>query len=109
MVTTIVTLPVVCPFRLGTGHACPGCGLTRAIGSLVRGDVSLSIRYHPIAILLVAQVAIASILLARQPERSVNDFVTEHRRWIYANVVMLIVVWALRWRFGMLDLVLDRA
>jgi hypothetical protein len=40
--------PTLCPFALITGTACPGCGMTRAASSLIRGDVGGAIGYHPL-------------------------------------------------------------
>lgn len=47
--------PTVCPFALITGTACPGCGMTRAAGYLLRGDLSSALRYHPLVILIAIQ------------------------------------------------------
>ncbi|CAB4701061.1 unannotated protein [freshwater metagenome] len=46
------TGPILCPFRLITGHQCPFCGTTRSFGALVQGDISGSIAYNPSGILL---------------------------------------------------------
>ena len=46
------TGPILCPFRLITGHQCPFCGTTRSFGALVQGDVAGSIAYNPMGILL---------------------------------------------------------
>jgi len=46
------TGPILCPFRLITGHQCPFCGTTRSFGALVAGDISGSIAYNPSGILL---------------------------------------------------------
>lgn len=51
--------PTFCPFALCTGTACPGCGMTRAISALVRGDLDLALTYHPLVPLVMAQAAIA--------------------------------------------------
>lgn len=40
--------PTICPFALCTGMACPGCGMTRAASHLIRGDLGLALRYHPL-------------------------------------------------------------
>ena len=53
--------PPSCPWALLTGQACPGCGLTRAVGALLRGRVHEALDWHPLAPLLVAQVAIACV------------------------------------------------
>ena len=45
--------PTLCPVALLTGVACPGCGMTRAIAWLLRGDVSTAVTYHPLAPLVI--------------------------------------------------------
>lgn len=35
-----------CPFHSVTGLPCPGCGMTRAWLSLLRGDLTSAFRYH---------------------------------------------------------------
>ncbi|MGH9169764.1 MAG: DUF2752 domain-containing protein [Acidimicrobiales bacterium] len=46
--------PVLCPFRLLTGHRCPLCGLTTSVGLLVHGHPAAALRSHPIGPLAVA-------------------------------------------------------
>ena len=43
----------LCPVALLTGTACPGCGMSRAMAWLLRGDWDRSIRYHPLAPLVL--------------------------------------------------------
>ena len=45
--------PTLCPVALLTGVACPGCGMSRAVAWLLRGDIDRSIGYHPLAPLVV--------------------------------------------------------
>lgn len=47
--------PTMCPFALCTGLACPGCGLTRAVISLVRGDLGTAAAYHPLVFLFAVE------------------------------------------------------
>lgn len=53
-----------CLFANVTGLPCPGCGMTRAMGALVRGEGSTAMQFHPFAPgflalgLLVALVAL---------------------------------------------------
>ncbi len=51
-----IPLPNVplCIFRLWTGRPCPGCGMTRSIVALVRGDLFTSLRFHPLGVALAA-------------------------------------------------------
>lgn len=46
--------PTLCPFALLTGMACPGCGMTRAVGRLVQGDLAGAFDYHPLVFLIAA-------------------------------------------------------
>jgi hypothetical protein len=43
----------ICPHKLLTGLPCPGCGITRSIMALYRGDLSGSLAYHVFGIPLV--------------------------------------------------------
>ncbi len=97
------TGPVLCPFRLCTGQACPACGLTRATVQLLSGDFAASWRLHPLAGLLMVQVALVAALQLGVGGRA---------RWNRASGPVLAVnaivfggVWVLRWRLGLLDVV----
>ena len=48
----LTILPTFCPFRLLTGYPCPGCGISRSIGALIQGNVSLSLSLHPLGLLV---------------------------------------------------------
>lgn len=41
---------IVCHFKLMTGMPCPGCGMTRALISLLHGDLATALWYHPFVI-----------------------------------------------------------
>ena len=47
-----------CPIRLLTGISCPGCGMTRALGALLRLDFSLAFEMHPLIFLLPVAVLV---------------------------------------------------
>lgn len=95
--------PTLCPLRLCTDHACPGCGLTRGVGAAVRGDLALAWRFHPLAVLIAVQV---TVLWAVMAFGSLPD------RWqrrlpivVATNALLLIGVWLVRWKLGLLDFV----
>jgi hypothetical protein len=54
-----------CPMLQGTGVPCPGCGLSRACGALLRGDLRAWVGLHLFAPLFIiaAGVLVVSILL----------------------------------------------
>ena len=45
--TVMVKLRIYCPIRHFTGIPCPGCGMSRALGCLLRLDLEGSLRCNP--------------------------------------------------------------
>ena len=43
---SIETEQSICPFKLLTGFPCPGCGITKSLIFLYKGDLEKSIYYH---------------------------------------------------------------
>jgi len=50
----------ICPVALLTGVACPGCGMSRAIAWMFRGNLERSVGYHPLAplVIVIGMVAV---------------------------------------------------
>ena len=98
--------PTVCPFALCTGMACPGCGMTRAISQLLRGNFEQALIYHPLAPLVFAQVVGGWIwlvlrrrnLVAPMSQRVVNIV-------LIGSATSLLVVWGIRLLAGSLPTV----
>jgi hypothetical protein len=64
-----------CPLRSAVGIPCPGCGLTRAVVALARGEWSESLAAHafaPVLVVSLAAVAVAALLPRRQREAFVG-------------------------------------
>ncbi len=90
---------VLCPFRRCTGGYCPGCGLTRASGRLLRGDLVGSWQQHPYVIIGVVQAVVLTTLWA-----------TGSRLWptvrryamplIVTNITLLVAIWVARLATG---------
>lgn len=57
-------IPVFCPFKVVTGIDCPGCGMTRAITSLIDGRPGDAFLYNPFCFLLIF-----ILLASSMPER----------------------------------------
>jgi hypothetical protein len=57
----------LCPFKALTGFPCPGCGITKSLVFLYRGDVATSAHYHilgiPLVLFCAAVIAVATIEL----------------------------------------------
>ncbi len=61
----------VCPIFHITGIPCPGCGLSRAVVLLLRGDLKGSLRYHAFAPILL--LTIVAVILATVLPRSITE------------------------------------
>ncbi|MDO5416282.1 MAG: DUF2752 domain-containing protein [Lachnospiraceae bacterium] len=55
-----------CLFHMLTGLYCPGCGGTRAIRLLLRGEVAKSFVYHPFVPYLALVLGIEALLFAAE-------------------------------------------
>lgn len=56
-VLAVLTGSTLCPVAALTGTPCPGCGMTRAVVALARGDLSAAWRWHPLAPLVAGYAA----------------------------------------------------
>lgn len=79
-----------CPLHAMTGLWCPGCGATRALGDLVRGDVASAMSANAIAVVLlfVGLAAWGVWVGARLRGRS---FPTPPSRVVAAGVVVVVL------------------
>jgi hypothetical protein len=53
-----------CIFHTVTGLHCPGCGATRGLAALVRGDLAQAMAYNPLFVLALPFIAIGLFALA---------------------------------------------
>lgn len=97
------TLPLESPLRW-FGFACPLCGGSRAVSSLVLGRLELALRYNPLALLMFGAMvygALSYLLLVLPLGRRVELQATRGQvRWLWAGVLLLFaanwvyVLWA---------------
>ncbi|NNF65825.1 MAG: DUF2752 domain-containing protein [Acidimicrobiia bacterium] len=87
---------VLCPVRLCTGVACPGCGLTRATSRLLRGDLSSAFAFHPLVLFAVLEVVAALVFLQLLRAGRVRFDARLLNVVLVANGVLFAVVWAVR-------------
>ena len=84
-----------CIFKFATGLPCPGCGFTRAIVSIVRGDLAASLRWHPLAI-PGCVLAIATLVLALALPPGHSAWASYRRHALNGAAAALVAVWVLR-------------
>jgi hypothetical protein len=77
-------LGIACPIHAATGFYCPGCGGTRAVKAVLRGDLPLA--FHDNALLMSSPVVIACAVLIEK--------YSQKRIWLYAflSIVLVAVV-----------------
>jgi len=86
--------PVLCPYRLTTGNLCPGCGCTRAVRAITRGDLAAALTLNSWAVLFVTQLFVFAGLFAAVPARTQTWWNTNKDYVILSNAVILILTWA---------------
>lgn len=90
---------VLCPYRRCTGGDCPLCGVTRAGGDLLRGEVGQSWQTHPLAIILATQTI---LVVAAVQVPSAARWLRRHRSAaLLANVALATVIWMVRLALGL--------
>ena len=98
--------PTICPFALCTGSACPGCGMTRAASSLIRGDIGAAMVFHPLVILIALQATGAWIWYVLRRKNVVGPMSQRTLTIILATTgVALVLVWIVRLASGSLPAV----
>jgi hypothetical protein len=93
----------ICLLRNWTSVPCPGCGVTRSIAALLRGDIALAFRLHPLAPIAAAEAAIVwaawGVTLARHG-RGLDEWLLA--RLLAANLVAFVALWIVRAATGTL-------
>jgi hypothetical protein len=54
--------PMLSPFRMTTSLPDPGCGMTRSLVALAHGDLTGSLYFHPLGIMVAALLAILMLV-----------------------------------------------
>lgn len=86
---------VLCPFRRCTGGYCPGCGLTRSSGKLVRGDLIGSWQHHPFLIIGLVQ-ALVLVALWGTGSRLWPALAGRGTTIVVVNTALVVTIWLAR-------------
>ncbi len=96
--------PVLCPYRRCTGGYCPGCGLTRAGGHLLRGQLAASWAQHPYMVFLAAQLPIAGLSWIIGSAKLKARLFGAKGKILAFNTVLLLGIWVFRLASGEIPL-----
>lgn len=88
--------PILCPFRRCTGGYCPGCGLTRSGGRLLRGDLAGSWQQHPYLIFGLAQAVLVAAVWRFGSARGRELLRSKAVSLLVINAVAITAVWVFR-------------
>ncbi len=92
---------VTCLLRLHAGQACPGCGMTRAAGSLSHGDIAASFAYNPYVMVFVGQALAFGLWRFKSHRRPMTAKQQHLLVWaLLANCVLVLAVWIVRHATG---------
>lgn len=84
----------ICPFFNIFKIPCPGCGLTRATSLLIKGQVIESLKYNPIAFILVAIFIIYFILIIIKKNSTIDSLIYRYKNILIALACILtLIVW----------------
>jgi len=97
---------VLCPSRRLLGLPCPGCGMTRALAALLRGDLAGAFALHPWAPALAAQLALGWGAWGWSLSGTPSGRLLRPDRWLgptlLANLAALAALWLGRLATGSL-------
>lgn len=98
----LVRLMPACTFYTTTGFYCPGCGGTRAVLTLFRGDILKSLFYHPVV--PYAGIVAGCFMITQTIERISRGKwkVAMHFRMIYVWVLLALLAINFVWKNGYL-------
>ena len=95
---------VLCPYRLATGGWCPGCGCTRALSAVVRGDVVTSWALNPWTMILLSQAIIIASWFAAAPTQARTWWARYDTKILTANLMVGLAIWVTRLATGSIPL-----
>ena len=83
-------LGLPCPIKYLTGISCPGCGMTRALWSLVTLDLSAAMHYHPACFFLPVFAALLILFKVKRMKKATTILLT-----VFVTLMLGIYVWRL--------------
>jgi hypothetical protein len=91
----------ICVFRETTGLPCPGCGMTRAMSSLAKGNLASAMHYHLLSPIIFVGLLVMTIvtLLPQSKRQLILPLIekAEHRSGFTALSILAMLAYGI-WR-----------
>ncbi|WP_084345557.1 DUF2752 domain-containing protein [Rhodococcus sp. 1163] len=84
-----------CPIHAVTGLWCPGCGTTRALGDLVRGDLQSALTTNALAVVLVLVGVVVWGVWLRARARGMVFGIRRPPTWLFVASVAVVVAFTI--------------
>ena len=98
----LVDYMLPCLFYVTSGNYCPGCGGTRAVLALLRGDIFASLYYHPVVLYLIVFGGWFMISQTIEKLSRGKLAIGMHFRMVYVWVAIAIVTVNFLWKNAVL-------
>jgi hypothetical protein len=85
-------IPFFCPFKALTGISCPGCGMTRAMLSIIKGDFYGAFGYNPFSFFLLFMI-VFSVVPGKQVEKLPSIVPVVMNYFFIAVLVAVLIFW----------------
>lgn len=86
---------VPCPIYFVTGLSCPGCGITRMLLALGRGDFSAMLRYNPVLPFILPVISMLIALSEYRYIRYGKRIETKAETVIYVIIIVILVLYGI--------------
>ena len=87
---------IPCLFHAVTGLFCPGCGMFRAVGALLEGNILQAARYNALCVVLLPLIVVLCIRETfRYIHRAAPVSVSRLEKSIYVGAVAISVIYAI--------------
>lgn len=82
----------ICPFFYIFNIPCPGCGLTRSITFLLKGNINESIKYNILGLPLIVCCIIYILFFIFSKEYLINEFLISKKNLIIIIVIIIFII-----------------
>lgn len=87
---------IPCVFRKTTGLYCPGCGATRCILALLKGNIKASFSYNPIFFIMLPFLSIGIIYkIYLYIENKKDNLINKIPNYIWITIIVILIIFGI--------------